>query len=248
MAPTLRPGKSRWRGLGQITPWLLLVAALLIVRLSKGAGFSDAYALLSRPFWPGSAQREWVTAAADLEERSRLQLLEDDNRRLRGLLELKQTGAAEGEVPAAVISRSPRGWWQQLQLGKGSLQGLAQGNAVLGPGGLVGRIASVTPSTARVKLLTAPGHEIGVWLPRSRRHGLLVGRGSSRLSLRFIDKDPDVRPGDLVATSPASTLLPPNVPVGVIQSVDEQAVPAPVAVVQLIAAPEAIDWVQVQIR
>ena len=54
--------------------------------------------------------------------------------------------------------------------------------------------------------------------------------------------------GDLVATSPASTLLPPNVPVGVIQSVDEQAVPAPVAVVQLIAAPEAIDWVQVQTR
>ena len=248
MAPTLRPGKSRWRGLGQLTPWFLLVVALLLGRLSKGAGFSDAYALVSRPFWPGSAQREWVTAAADLEDRSRLQLLEDDNRRLRGLLELQQQGAAEGEVPAAVISRSPRGWWQQLELGKGSLQGLGQGDAVLGPGGLVGRIASVTPAPARVKLLTAPGHEIGVWLPRSRRHGLLVGRGSSRLSLRFIDKDPDVRPGDLVATSPASTLLPPNVPVGVIQSLDEQAVPAPTAVVQLIAAPEAIDWVQVQTR
>jgi rod shape-determining protein MreC len=36
--------------------------------------------------------------------------------------------------------------------------------------------------------------------------------------------------------------------VGVIQSVDEQAVPAPTAIVQLIAAPEAIDWVQVRIR
>ena len=160
----------------------------------------------------------------------------------------KQQGSAQGKVSAAVISRSSRGWWQQLQLGKGSLQGIGRSDAVLGPGGLVGRIDSVTPATARVKLLTAPGHEIGVWLPRSRRHGLLVGRGSSRLSLRFIDKDPDVRPGDLVATSPASTLLPPNVPVGVIQSVDEQAVPAPVAVVQLIAAPEAIDWVQVQTR
>ena len=110
MAPTLRPGKSRWRGLGQLTPWLLLVAGLLLVRLSKGAGFSDAYALLSRPFWPGSAQREWVTAAVDLEERSRLQLLESDNRRLRGLLELQQQGVAQGEVPAAVISRSTRGW------------------------------------------------------------------------------------------------------------------------------------------
>ena len=248
MAPTLRPGSSRWRGLGQLTPWLLLVAGLLLVRFSKGAGFSDAYALITRPFWPGPAQQDWISAASDLEERSRLQLLEQDNERLRGLLKLQQNGAAIRRVSAAVIGRSPRGWWQQLELGQGAIQGLATGDAVLGPGGLVGRVASVTPATARVKLLTAPGHEIGVWLPRSRRHGLLVGRGSSRLSLRFIDKDPDVRPGDLVTTSPASTLLPPNVPVGVIQSLDEAAVPAPTAVVQLIAAPEAIDWVQVQIR
>jgi rod shape-determining protein MreC len=38
------------------------------------------------------------------------------------------------------------------------------------------------------------------------------------------------------------------VSVGVIQSVNEQAVPAPTAIVQLIAAPEAIDWVQVRTR
>ena len=94
MAPTLRPGSSRWRGLGQLTPWLLLVAGLLLVRFSKGAGFSDAYALITRPFWPGPAQRDWVSAASDLEERSRLQLLEQDNERLRGLLKLQQNGAA----------------------------------------------------------------------------------------------------------------------------------------------------------
>ena len=57
-----------------------------------------------------------------------------------------------------------------------------------------------------------------------------------------------MRPGDLVSTSPASTLLPPNIPVGVVQAVDEQAAPATAAVVQLIAAPEAIDWVQVKTR
>ena len=248
MTPSLRPGKSRWRGLGRLTPWMLLLGVLVMVRLSKGAGFADAYALITRPFWPGPAQGEWITAASDLERSARLKMLEQDNQRLRGLLELKQDGAASADVAAAVIARSPRGWWQQLELGKGALQGIGAGDAVVGPGGLVGRIASVTPSTARVKLLTAPGNEIGVWLPRSRRHGLLAGRGSSRLSLRFIDKDPDVRPGDLVATSPASTLLPPNVPVGVIQSVQERAVPAPTALVQLIAAPEAIDWVQVRIR
>ena len=67
---------------------------------------------------------------------------------------------------------------------------------MLGPGGLVGRVESVTPATSRVKLVTAPGTEIGVWLPRSRSHGLLAGLGSSRPQLRFIEKDPNVRPGD----------------------------------------------------
>ena len=248
MAPTLRPGRRRWQGLGRLTPWLLLLAGLLLVRFSKGAGFADAYALLSRPFWPGSAQREWVVSAVDAEQRARLALLEQDNQRLRGLLDLQQGGEVGRDVAAAVISRRPRDWWQQLELSRGALDGLAKDDAVLGPGGLLGRVASVTPATARVKLLTAPGHSIGVWLPRSRHHGLLVGTGTSRPELQFIIRDPDVRPGDLVSTSPASTLLPPNLPVAVVQSVDARAVPSSTAVVQLIAAPDAVDWVQVRTR
>ena len=247
MGASLWPGNGRWRVLGRVAPWLALLLGLVMVRLSKGAGFVDAYALLSRPFWPGPAQREWVSSAASLEDQARLSLLEQDNRRLRNLLELQRTGGEDSIVDAAVISRQPRGWWQLLELGKGSLHGISVADAVLGPGGLVGRVQSVTPTTARVRLLTAPGSEVGVWLPRSRRHGLLVGLGTNRPQLRFIDKNLDVRAGDLVSTSPASTLLPPNVPVGVIQFVDERAVPAPKAVVQLIAAPEAIDWVQVRI-
>ena len=90
MTPSLRPGRSRWRGLGRLTPWVLLVGVLVMVRLSKGAGFADAYALITRPFWPGPAQGEWITAASDLERSARLKMLEQDNRRLRGLLELKQ--------------------------------------------------------------------------------------------------------------------------------------------------------------
>ena len=77
MAPSLRPGTSRLRGFAQLTPWLLLISGLIVVRLSKGAGFTDAYALLSRPFWPGPAQREWIVAATDLEQASRLKLLRE---------------------------------------------------------------------------------------------------------------------------------------------------------------------------
>ncbi|MFM7313562.1 MAG: rod shape-determining protein MreC [Cyanobium sp.] len=239
----------RWPRLGLLDsaqrfwPWLLLVLALVGVRLSKGAPLADLYALLSRPFWPGTAQSEWLRSARMAGDRLRVEQLDRENRRLRELLGLS-TNAAAG-LPAPVISRDPSGWWQQLRIGRGSLQGVRVGDAVLAPGGLLGRVSSVTPTTAAVRLLTDPGSRVGVWLGRSRHSGLLSGIGTARPVLRFLEKDPDVRPGDVIYTSPASTLLPPNLPVGVIQTLDEGADPAPEALVQLIAPVDAVDWVQV---
>lgn len=232
--------------IGTLAPWLLVLIALLAVRLSKGAGFSDAYALISRPFWPGSAQGDWVRSAQQLADQTRLAQLEADNRRLRQLLQLDQGDTSL--VGAAVISRESAGWWQQLLISQGALHGVAAGDPVLAPGGLLGRVVSVTPSTAIVQLLTDRGSRVGVWVPRIRRHGLLTGLGTARPLLRFLEKDPGARPGDVVVTSPASTLVPPNLTVGVIQSVDDRSVPATEAVVQLSAPVQAVDWVQVRSR
>lgn len=230
----------------QAWPWLLLLAVLVGVRLSRGAGVADAYALLTRPFWPGPAQSQWLRSAQQLGDQVRIQQLQQDNNRLRGLLKLHPSvGRA---VTAPVIGRDTAGWWQQLLLGAGSLQGLRTGQTVVAPGGLIGRVVSVTPTTATVRLLTDPASRVGVLVPARQRHGLLSGVGTSRPVLRFLDKDPGVRPGDVVVTSPASTLVAPNLPVGVIQSVQERSDPAPEAAVQLIAPLEAVDWVQVLTR
>ena len=237
--PTLRKVAEAW-------PWWLLLLALVGVRLSKGAGFVDAYALLSRPFWPGSAQSEWLRSAQQLHDQASLQQLQRDNQRLRGLLDLDRSGAAR--VSAPVISRDEGGWWQQLELGKGSLDGIRAGAPVLAPGGLIGRVSSVTPTTARVQLLTDSASRLGVWVARVQRHGLLVGQGTPRPQLQFLEKDTGVRPGDVITTSPASTLVPPNLLIGVVQSVNEDLAPAPEATVQLSAPVDAVDWVQVVTR
>ena len=237
--PGLRKVAEAWR-------WGLLLLALVVVRLSKGAGFVDAYALLTRPFWPGSAQSEWLRSAQQLQDQAGLQQFQRDNQRLRGMLQLDRSGGSL--VSAAVISREPGGWWQQLELGKGSLDGIKAGDPVLAPGGLIGRVSSVTPSTARVQLLTDSGSRLGVLVARVQRHGLLVGQGTARPRLQFLEKDTGVRPGDVITTSPASTLVPPNLLVGVVQSVNEQLAPAPDAAVQLSAPVDAVDWVQVVTR
>jgi rod shape-determining protein MreC len=225
-----------------------LLLLLLGVRLSKGAGVSDAFAALTLPFWPGPAQSEWLRSARTVEDQARMDALSLDNARLREMLGLQKdpAGQLEGRrLAAPVISRQNGGWWQQLVIGKGALAGVRAGQPVLAPGGLIGLVASVTPATATITLLTDPSSRVGVWLSRTRHHGLLTGVGTARPVLRFLDKDPEARPGDVVVTSPASTLVPPNLPVGVIQSVDASADPAPTAVVQLIAPVQAVDWVQV---
>lgn len=233
---TARPLLGAW-------PWLVLLVLLVGLRLSKGALLTDAFALLSRPFWPGTAQAEWLRNARRFEDQARLAQLERDNIRLRQLLELQREGGPR--ITAPVISRQPAGWWHTLLLGRGGVQGIRRGQAVLAPGGLIGRVSSVTPTTATVTLLTDPASRVGVWVGRSQHHALLSGIGTGRPLLRFLDKDPQARPGDVVYTSPASTLVPPNLPVGVIQSIDERANPAPEALVQLSAPIGSVDWVQV---
>ena len=224
---------------------ILLFAALLFgIRWTKGAGYLDLYSFLLKPILPGTAQREWIKEGENIDRNLRLRLLEDDNNRLRKALSLQEFNS-DNRISAAVISRSSRNWWKQIEINKGAKDGVLKGQTVVGPGGLVGLIDSTTALTSRVRLLTDPGHQLGAWIDRIKRHGILTGMGTNRPKLIFLNKNSLVEIGDVVTTSPASTLLPPNLTIGIVQFVNENALPSPYAIVQLTASPEAIDWVQV---
>ena len=226
--------------------WVIfLFGALLFgIRWSKGSGYLDLYSILLKPILPGTAQREWIKEGDNAEQNIRLKLLEYDNSRLRRALSLKEFNSNQ-RISAAVISRSSRNWWKQLEINKGQKDGVLKGQTVIGPGGLVGLVDSTTSFTARVRLLTDPGHQIGAWINRTKRHGILTGMGTNRPKLIFLNKNSLVEIGDAVTTSPASTVLPPNLTIGIVQLVNEKALPSPYAIVQLSASPEAIDWVQI---
>ena len=231
---------------GKSRVWIIffLGALLFGIRWTKGAGYLDLYSILLKPILPGTAQREWIKQGANIERDIRLKLLEDDNNRLRRALSLQESNFNQ-RISAAVISRSSRNWWKQLEINKGSKDGVLEGQTVIGPGGLIGLVDSTTPLTARVRLLTDPGHQVGAWIDRTKQHGVLTGMGTNRPKLIFLNKNSLAKLGDAVTTSPASTLLPPNLTIGIVQFVNEKALPAPYAIVQLTASPEAIDWVQV---
>ncbi len=235
---------ARWRHKKKKGILFIFLLFLVFVRFSKGSLYKDFYYYISKPFWPGQFQREVISKSLDQEFLIKSKQLEKDNKRLRELLSLQRLSDSD-TISAAVISRKNGSWWRQIILNKGSKDGVEVGSPVIGPGGLLGRVKSTSFLTSSVILLTSPESKVGVWIDRVQTQGLLVGTGNDYPKLIFYTKDVDVKVGDFVSSSPASTLLPPNIPVGIIQSVDKKSNSKKTVNVLLLGKPQAIDWVQI---
>ncbi len=217
---------------------------LVFVRISKGSIYKDFYYLISKPFWPGQFQKEVILNSTEQESLVKLELLKNDNIRLREILDLK-ISSDNDNITAAVISRKTGSWWRQIILNKGSRDGVDIGSTVVGPGGLLGRLERTSVLTSSVRLLTSPESKVGVWVDRIKINGLLVGTGDDHPNLIIYSKDADIKVGDFVSSSPASTLLPPNIPIGIVKSLEEPFQAKRIAKVLLLAKPQVIDWVQI---
>tara|TARA_B100000902_G_scaffold282999_1_gene268986 strand:- start:150 stop:899 length:750 start_codon:yes stop_codon:yes gene_type:complete len=239
-----RISTNRWWHKKKYWKLFAIFLFLLFVRISKGSFYKDFYYFISRPFWPGQFQKEIVLESIDQEYLIKLNLLKKDNLRLRRILSLQESSNNEN-ISAAVISRKTGSWWRQIILNKGAKDGVEIGNIVIGPGGLLGRVNDTSLFTSSVTLITSPESKLGVWVDRIQINGLLVGLADDYPRLILYSKDADIKVGDFVSSSPASTLLPPNIPIGIVQSIDETLESKKTAKISLLAKPHVIDWVQI---
>jgi len=239
-----RISTSRWWHKKKNWLFFAIFLFLIFVRISKGAFYKDFYYFISKPFWPDPNQKEIVFESINQEYLIKLNLLRKDNTRLRQILSLQESSNDE-HISAAVISRKIGSWWRQIILNKGSKDGVEIGDIVIGPGGLLGRVKNTSLFTSSVTLITSLESKLGVWVDRIQINGLLVGLGDDYPSLILYSKDADIKVGDFVSSSPASTLLPPNIPIGIVQSIDETLQSKKKAKISLLAKPHVIDWVQI---
>ena len=239
-----RISHSRWWHKKKIWIFFGIFLFLAFVRISKGSLYKDFFYFISKPFWPGQFQKEVILKSIDQESLIKLNLIKKDNIRLRKILSLQES-SNNYNISAAVISRKTGGWWRQIILNKGSKDGVEIGNIVIGPGGLLGRVNNTSLFTSSVTLLTSPESKLGVWVDRSQTNGILVGSGDDYPSLILYSKDADIKVGDFVSSSPASSLLPPNIPIGIVQSIDKTLQSKKTAKISLLAKPNVIDWVQI---
>lgn len=220
---------------------MLALCAAWGIRQTQGSAVFEVYQVITRPLQSSPTQVR-LNDALVMELEAQLVELKSQNQKLQELLGYAKLLKPQG-IAAPVVGRSADHWWQQVILGCGTQSGIQVGSIVMAPGGLVGRIISVTPNTSRVLLISDPTSFLGVTISRSRYMGFLQGQSAHHAVIQFFDKVPDVRRGDVVSTSPYSQMFPSGLPVGRVESVNLSKNPAPSAMISLSAPIPYLEWV-----
>lgn len=143
----------------------------------------------------------------------RARTLTYENRRLRALLRVRD-GTAEPVTVARLVSSSASSTRRYATLNAGSWQGVAAGQPVRGPEGLIGRAISVSPNTARIMLLADPESIVPVRRTRDGLAAIAVGRGDGLVEVKSAaGAAVAFERGDVFVTSGSGGLFPPAIPV-----------------------------------
>lgn len=146
------------------------------------------------------------------------------NERLTGLLGFRAAYPNLIMKPAHILAWDPGPWFRSVIISLGGRDGLAVDQAVVHDRGVVGRVVDTTPNYARVLLATDFNSSIDAFVQRTRTPGILSGAGARLMRLNYVQKDEDVRPGDLIVTSGMDGFFPRGLSLGTVSRVDRESV------------------------
>ena len=143
--------------------------------------------------------------------------LNAENERLKTLLELKEEVKYK-ILPAKIIGRDPSVWFDTSIINRGSLDGVKLNMPVVTKGGLVGRVAAVSPLTAQIYLITKDKFALGAVigeLGSSNTLGVVSGTGKKEtLEMDYVPGSIEVRTGETVYTTGQDLIYPAGLKIG----------------------------------
>jgi rod shape-determining protein MreC len=152
----------------------------------------------------------------------RQQHLEDENKRLRALLDMSARQPVSGII--ADIQYAPRDpFSRRVVINKGLQAGIVAGQAVVDEAGVVGQVTRVFPLMAEVTLLTDKAQAIPIEVQRNGLRAILAGAGSRGMELRFLATNAEVEMGDVLVTSGLDGVYLRGLPVARVVSVERDA-------------------------
>jgi len=151
--------------------------------------------------------------------------LEAENNRLSRLLSVKSDPSLRRILRshASVIGVNDDGFIHYYLIDRGRDDGVEEGDGVLAPGGIAGRVVKTENSVSKVQLLSDVKSNISVRIKESGVVGILSGNGHNMCLLNYVSRDENVRAGDEVVTSGLGKSFPEGLPVGVITHIEKRA-------------------------
>lgn len=145
--------------------------------------------------------------------------LEEENRRLRALLDMRERQPAEGRV-AEILYAARDPFSRRIIVDKGSSAGVEPGQPVIDELGVLGQVTRTYLFTSEVTLLTDKDQAIPVQAQRTGLRAVLGGAGVGAMELRFLAANADVQPGDILVTSGLDGVYLPGLPVAKVVNID----------------------------
>ena len=149
----------------------------------------------------------------------RQQHLEQENKRLRALLDMRARLRVEGRI-AEILYAARDPFSRRGIIDKGSQHGIGAGQAVVDDVGIIGQVVRVFPLTAEILLLTDKDQAIPVEVQRNGLRAVLAGVGVGMMELRFLAANAEVQIGDILVTSGLDGVYLPGLPVAKVVKID----------------------------
>ena len=152
------------------------------------------------------------------EENTRLRAEEMELERLRELYELDTEYMQYHKVGARIIAKDSGAWYSVFRIDKGSDDGIKENMNVIAGGGLVGIVTDVGANYATVRSIIDDSSQVSAMAQQSGDTCMVSGDlklfKEGRLNLGYMEKDDDVKDGDMIVTSNISGKFLPGILIG----------------------------------
>lgn len=166
------------------------------------------------------AENETLKTRVDelTEENTRLRSEQFELERLRSLYELDQEYMQYHKIGARIIARDSGSWFSVFRIDKGSDDGIKEDMNVIAGGGLVGIVTDVGANYATVRSIIDDSSRVSAMAQQSGDSCIVAGDlqlfKEGRLKLSYMEKDDDIKDGDMIVTSNISGKFLPGILVG----------------------------------
>jgi rod shape-determining protein MreC len=140
------------------------------------------------------------------------------NDRLRQLLNL-QKEIPQPMIAAQVVGKDPSPWFQSIVVDKGRSDGVAKGQPVINPQGIVGLVIDATRHFAKVMLITDPNSSVDALIQTSRARGIVKGGTSGYCVLNYVLRKHHLVEGQVVVSSGMDRVFPKGLPIGAVTTI-----------------------------